>query len=102
MMKKRVIISGAGGRDFHNYLVYFKTDPHSEVVAFTATQIPGIEKRTFPKELTREKKKDIPIYPETRLAELVKKLRVDYVYLSYSDQSHQQVMAFASRVLAAE
>ena len=100
-MKKRVIISGAGGRDFHNYLIYFRNDPHCEVVAFTATQIPGIEKRSFPKELTREKKKDIPIYPEAKLAELITKLHVDYVYLSYSDQSHQQVMAFASRVLAA-
>ncbi len=99
-MKKRVIIAGAGGRDFHNYLVYFKNDSQYEVVAFTATQIPGIEKRVFPKELTSGKK-DIPIYSETKLADLVKRLRVDHVYLSYSDQSHQQVMEFASRVLAA-
>ena len=63
-MKKRVIIAGAGGRDFHNYLVYFKNDSQYEVVAFTATQIPGIEKRVFPKELTSGKK-DIPIYLET-------------------------------------
>jgi len=52
----RVIISGAGGRDFHNYLVHFKDKKDVDVVAFTATQIPGIEKRHFPRELTRQKK----------------------------------------------
>ena len=101
MKAKRVIISGAGGRDFHNYLVYFRNKPDFEVVAFTATQIPGIEKRTFPKQLTRTKKKDIPIYSESMLPALIKKLNVDYVYLAYSDLAHQYVMQFASRVLAA-
>jgi len=96
----RVIISGAGGRDFHNYLVHFKDKKDVDVVAFTATQIPGIEKRHFPRELTRQKKK-IPIYPEHMLPVLIKKLKADYVYLSYSDLAHQYVMEFASKVLAA-
>ncbi|HLD33498.1 MAG TPA: GTPase [Candidatus Nanoarchaeia archaeon] len=98
---KRVIISGAGGRDFHNYLVYFRRQPDFEVVAFTAAQIPGIEKRHFPKQLTRTRRKDILIYPEHMLPALIKKLHADYVYLAYSDLSHQFVAQFASRVLAA-
>ena len=93
----RIIISGAGGRDFHNYLVYFKG--RHDGVALTAAQIPGIEKRVFPKQLARGK--DIPIYAEKLLPELIKKLRVDAVYLSYSDLPHQFVMEFASKVLAA-
>ena len=98
-MKKRVIISGAGGRDFHNYLVYFKNNPTYEVVAFTAAQIPGIEKRSFPSKLAKGKR--IPIYSESKLAMLIKKLKIDFVFLSYSDLGHQYVMEFASKVLAA-
>ncbi len=100
MKKYRTIISGAGGRDFNNYLVYFKDNPAFEVVAFTAAQIPGIEKRKFPKELTNGKR-DIPTYPEYKLQELIRELKIDYVFLSYSDLTHQYVMEFASKVLAA-
>ncbi len=101
MKRKRVIISGAAGRDYHNFLLYFKDNPIYEVVCFTATQIPGIEKRTFPKKLAgRLYKKDIPIFPESKLPELIKKYNIDDVYLSYSDLSHQYVMEFASRVIS--
>ena len=97
----RVIILGAGGRDFHNFLVYFKDNPAFNVVAFTAAQIPGIEKRSFPKVLAgRLYKKDIPIYTEKKLPFLIKKLHVDYCFLSYSDLSHQEVMEMASLVLS--
>jgi predicted GTPase len=99
MKKYRVIISGAGGRDFSNYLVYFKKNPNYEVVAFTAAQIPGIEKRVFPKKLA--KGKSIPIYSEENLTKLIKSLKIDYVFLSYSDLSDQYVMNFASKVLSA-
>ena len=54
-MAKRVIIMGAAGRDFHNFNVYYRDNPNYEVVAFTATQIPGIEKRTYPPELAGER-----------------------------------------------
>jgi len=101
MERKRVIISGAGGRDFHNYLVYFKDRLDFDVVAFTATQIPHIDKRHFPRQLTGRRNKDILIYPEHMLPELIKKFKIDYVYLAYSDLAHQYVMQFASRVLAA-
>jgi predicted GTPase len=97
----RVLIAGAGGRDFHNYLVYFKDNPDYDVVAFTAAQIPGIEKRVFPKELTKSKKKSIPIYSEVHISDVIKKLKIDYVYLCYSDLPHQYVMELASKVLSA-
>jgi predicted GTPase len=97
----RTIIMGAGGRDFFNFLRYFKDNPNYRVVAFTAAQIPGIEKRSFPKELAgRLYKKDIPIYPEERLEELIKKFKVQLVVFAYSDVSHEYVMHRASVALA--
>ncbi|MBI2663352.1 GTPase [Candidatus Woesearchaeota archaeon] len=100
-MKKRVIILGAAGRDYENFLTYFKNNPNYDVVAFTQAQIPGIEKRKFPKELAgRLYKKDIPFYPEEKLPELIKKLKVDEVVFSYSDVSHEYVMHLASISLA--
>ena len=100
-MKKRVIILGAAGRDYHNFLTYFKDNPNYEVVAFTQAQIPGIEKRKFPKQLAgRLYKKDIPFYPEEKLSELIKKLNVDEVVFSYSDVSHEYVMHLASISIA--
>ena len=81
--------------------MYFKDNPAFNVVAFTAAQIPGIEKRTFPKELVGKLyKADIPIYPENNLPKLIKKFKVGYCFLSYSDLSHQEVMEKASLVLS--
>lgn len=101
MEKKNVIIVGAAGRDYHNFLTYFKDNPEYNVVAFTQAQIPGIEKRKFPKELSgRLYKHDIPFYPEEKLPELIKKFNVDTVYLCYSDLSAQNVLDKASLVLA--
>ena len=101
MKKRRVIICGAGGRDFFDFLVCFKDNPAYDVVCFTAAQIPGIEKRTFPKELAgRLYKKNIPIYPEEQLQQLIKKYDVDEVVLAYSDVSHLDVMRKASIILA--
>ncbi len=100
--RKRVIIMGAAGRDFHNFNVYFRNNPNYEVVAFTATQIPNIEGRKYPPELAGELYPEgIPIYPEDQLEELIKKYDVDEVILAYSDLSYNYVMDRASRVLAA-
>ncbi len=100
-MIKRVIIAGAGGRDFHNFLTYFKNNPEYEVVAFTATQIPGIERRRFPPELAGPRYPlGIPIYPESELPKLIKELKVDEVVLSYSDLTYEDVGRLASIVLA--
>jgi len=82
MLKTRVIIMGAAGRDFHNFNVYFRNNPSYEVVAFTATQIPGIEERMYPPELAGSNYPNgIPIYPEEELPELIKKFNVDLTWL---------------------
>ncbi|RLI18024.1 GTPase, partial [Candidatus Bathyarchaeota archaeon] len=102
MDKKRVIIMGAAGRDFHNFNVYFRENEEYEVVAFTATQIPGIEGRTYPPELAGPNYPNgIPIYPEEELPKLIKKFTVDEVVFAYSDVSHEYVMHKASIALAA-
>jgi len=101
MKKVRVIIMGAAGRDFHNFNVYFRDNDEYEVVTFTATQIPGIEKRNYPKELAGSNYPNgIPIYPEEKLPELIKKHNVSQVIFAYSDVSHEYVMHKASTVLA--
>ena len=77
MKKRNVIIMGAGGRDFHNFITYFKDNPTYKVICFTATQIPGISKRSFPRCLTgRLYRSDIPIYPEEKLPYLIKKHKI--------------------------
>ncbi|KYC46309.1 MAG: Cyclic 2,3-diphosphoglycerate synthetase [Candidatus Methanofastidiosum methylothiophilum] len=100
-MKKKVIIMGAAGRDFHDFNTYFRDNPKYEVVCFTATQIPDIEDRVYPKELAGSLYPNgIPIYSESRLKELIKRYKVDKVFLSYSDISHNYVMDKASVVLS--
>jgi len=99
--KKRVIIMGAAGRDFHNFNTYFRNNDDYEVVAFTATQIPDIEGRVYPASISGEKYPDgIPIYAEEELPDLIKKYQVDEVVFAYSDVSHEYVMHKASQVLA--
>ena len=57
MDRKRVVIMGAAGRDFHDFNVDYRDDADIDVVAFTATQIPGIADRWYPAELAG------PLYP---------------------------------------
>jgi predicted GTPase len=102
MKIQRVIIMGAAGRDFHNFNVFFRSNPNFEVVAFTATQIPNIEDRKYPAELAGERYPEgIPIHPEEMLSQLIRDLQVDQIIFSYSDISHQYVMHKASQILAA-
>ncbi|HEX4921100.1 MAG TPA: cyclic 2,3-diphosphoglycerate synthase, partial [Candidatus Bathyarchaeia archaeon] len=99
---KRVIIMGAAGRDFHNFNVAYRKSPDTRVVAFTATQIPGIEGRTYPPELAGPHyPKGIRIYSEEDLPRLVKELKADIAVLSYSDISYLDVMHKASIAMAA-
>jgi predicted GTPase len=101
MQKIKVVIMGAAGRDFHNFNVYFRNNSTYEVVAFTATQIPGIEGRTYPRELAGPNYPNgIPIYPEQELPKLTKERDVDQVIFAYSDVSHDYVMHKASIILA--
>jgi predicted GTPase len=97
----RTLILGAGGRDFHNFNVYYRGNDHYEVVAFTATQIPGIEDRMYPPELAGPLYPNgIPILPEEDLGKIVEEQRVREVVFAYSDVSHDYVMHMASRTLA--
>src|SRR5688500_16520053 len=91
--RKRVLIVGAAGRDFHNFNVYYRDNPDFEVVAFTATQIPGIDDRTYPPELAGHLYPEgIPILNEDQLESLVRDRAVDQVVFAYSDVSHGHVM----------
>ena len=97
MAKKRLIVIGAAGRDFHNFNVLYRDNPEYEVVAFTAEQIPGIAGRKYPKELAGKLYPDgIPIYEEAELPSLIRKLKPDACVLSYSDLYYETVMHKAS------
>ena len=99
---RKILVMGAGGRDFHNFNVAFRDDPGVRVVGFTAAQIPGIADRLYPRSLAGERYPEgIPIWPEERLTELVHEYGVDEVVLGYSDLAHETVMHKASIVLAA-
>jgi predicted GTPase len=99
--RRRVIIVGAAGRDFHNFNLVYRDDAMSEVVAFTAAQIPGIANRRYPALLAGPHYPDgIPIAPEAELDELCRAQNVDQVVFAYSDVTHEHVMHLASRALA--
>lgn len=101
-MVENVIIMGAAGRDFHNFNVYFRDNHRYNVVCFTATQIPDIERRRYPSELAGKLYPDgVPIYSDENLFDLVKDNKVDLVAFSYSDVPHAEVMHKASVVTAA-
>ncbi|MEE8386229.1 MAG: cyclic 2,3-diphosphoglycerate synthase [Dehalococcoidia bacterium] len=98
----RVLIMGAAGRDFHNFNSCYRHDPRYRVVAFTATQIPNIEGRTYPASLAGAQYPDgIPIHPEEDLEALIDEHDVELVVFSYSDVRHEYVMHQAARVNAA-
>jgi len=99
---RNALIMGAAGRDFHNFNTFFRNNPDIRVKAFTATQIPDIADRKYPRELAGEYyPQGIPIFPETELVSLIKKLDIEDVYFSYSDVRHTYVMDKASEVQAA-
>jgi predicted GTPase len=102
MEKIRVLIMGAAGRDFHNFNVFFRDNERYDVVAFTATQIPDIEGRVYPAQLSGSLyPQGIPIYPEGQLTDLIRDLKIKQVVFAYSDVPHVYVMHKASQVLAA-
>jgi len=102
MRRRRALILGAAGRDFHNFNIHFRSREDYEVIGFTATQIPNISGRKYPAELAGELYPNgIPIYEEKDLEKLIKEQSVDSVFFSYSDVSHEYVMHLASRSQAA-
>ncbi len=93
VQKRKVIIMGAAGRDFHNFNVFFRNNPSYSVVAFTATQIPDIAGRKYPAQLAgKQYPKGIPIYPEEQISDLIKKYDAETVVFAYSDVPYSHVM----------
>ena len=102
MRRRKLLVLGAAGRDFHDFLTLWRDDPQVEVVAFTAAQIPGIANRVFPPSLAGPLYPNgIPIEPEDGLEALCSKHGVQEVVFAYSDVPHAHVMHLASRALAA-
>lgn len=101
-MKRRVIIMGAAGRDFHNFNVFFRDNDSYDVIAFTATQIPGIDDKKYPAELAGKLYPNgIAIHPESEVVTLIKENNIDLVVFAYSDQPHEVVMNKGAMVNAA-
>ena len=102
MAKKKVIIIGAAGRDFHNFNTYFRDNEAYEVVAFTAAQIPDIDGRKYRAVLAGKLYPEgIPIFAEEQLTELIKKHNVEFCVFSYSDVTYNKVMSMSAKVNAA-
>lgn len=102
MSRTNVIIIGAAGRDFHNFNTYYRDNERYNVAAFTATQIPNIHGRKYPKELAgRLYPHGIPIYEQTELTDLIEEYKVDDCVFSYSDLHYEAVMNLSAAVNAA-
>ncbi len=101
----RVVIIGAAGRDFHNFHTMYRDHgrgKRTQVVAFTAAQIPRIDDRVYPRELAGPQyPHGIPIIPESQLAEVIKSEGITDAVFSYSDVTYQHVMEMMARVNAA-
>lgn len=101
MKRKRIIIMGAAGRDFHNFNCCFRDNYAYRVVAFTAAQIPYISNRRYPAELAGKLyPHGIPIFPEEQLEAVIRRLRAEQVVFAYSDISHERLMHTSSQALA--
>lgn len=97
----RIVILGAAGRDFHEFLVRYRDDPAVEVVAFTAAQIPYIDDRRFPASLAGPRYPEgIPIVPESSLEALASEQAIDAAVFAYSDVSNDHIARLAARVQA--
>jgi predicted GTPase len=99
--RRKTVILGAAGRDFHNFNTRFRDNEDYEVLAFTATQIPNVSGRIYPAELAGSLYPNgVPIVPEDEIESLIRDRGADMVVFSYSDVSHEYVMHLASRVIA--
>ncbi len=102
MKRKKVIIIGAAGRDFHNFNTYFRDNEEYDVVAFTAAQIPDIDGRMYPASLAGDLYPNgIPIESEADLVKLIKENNVDFCVFAYSDVTYNKVMSINADVNAA-
>ncbi len=101
LKKRKVVIMGAAGRDFQNFNTFYRDNEDYEVIAFTATQIPDIEGRRYPAELSGSfYPEGISIKAEEDLPKIIEEYNVDEVVLAYSDLSYHTVMDKSSIVNA--
>jgi predicted GTPase len=99
--RRRILIAGAAGRDFHNFNLVYRNNAAIDVVTFTAAQIPGIAGRYYPASLAGPfYPEGIPIADETEFEALCRAHAIDEVVFAYSDVTHAHVMHVASRALA--
>ncbi len=99
--RTKVLIMGAAGRDFHNFNTFFRDNEAYEVVAFTATQIPYINDRKYPAELSGKLYPNgVAIHDESELEALIKQHEVDQVVFAYSDVKYEYVMHKSAQVNA--
>lgn len=101
MARRKIVILGAAGRDFHNFNMVYRDNPAVNVVAFTAAQIPGISGRRYPAALAgAQYPNGIYIRAEAELELLCRDAGIDEIVFAYSDVPHAHVMHLASRALA--
>ncbi len=102
MSEEKVLILGAAGRDFHNFNIFFRDNPRYKVVAFTATQIPGIDGRIYPPVLAGSLYPDgIRIESEADMAKIIRDHNINQAVFAYSDVPYAHVMHLAAQVNAA-
>lgn len=100
--RKRLLIMGAAGRDFHDFNTHWRQREDIEVVGFTAAQIPNIDDRTYPPILSGPQYPEgLPIWPESSTVELIRDHKIDIATLAYSDLAHEEVMHKVALVNAA-
>lgn len=102
-VRRKVLIMGAAGKDFHVFNTLYRDNPDYEVVYFTATQIPNIDNRLYPPELAGSLyPKGIQIKPESFLTTLIKEHKVQEVVFAYSDVSYEYIEGKKKMVQDAE
>lgn len=99
--KRKVLIIGAGGRDFHLFNTLYKNSNEVEVVAFLFTQIPRQTGKKYPYELAGNNYPNgIPIIDLKDLQKIIKENKIDEAILAFSDLTYNDLMKIASWVLS--
>ena len=107
MAKKKVVIIGAAGFDYHAFNTYYRDNENYEVLAFTMAGEQNLgtvegEMRKYPPELSGSLYPNgIQTIPEADLEKFVKENQVDQVLMAYSDASYNIIMRKCARAQAA-
>jgi predicted GTPase len=96
--RKRIVIFGTPGRNYHNFNVLFRNDKGYEVVAFVEQQA---RNKLYPKSLSGKLyPRGIPIFHDDSLPKIIDDYKIDEVVFSCSDMSNEEVMQKASIILS--